>query len=35
MSKDGMHYFRIIVTSNDPTEPRKELYLRADFGPKE
>lgn len=28
----GPHHFVIIVRSNDPREPEKELSLKADFG---
>ncbi len=27
----GMHLFEITVKSNDPVEPEKKVYLRADF----
>ncbi len=35
MHEAGLHLFEITVNSNDPVEPVKKLYLRADFGPQE
>ena len=35
MPKTGMHLFEITVKSNDPVEPEKKLYIRADFEPME
>ena len=31
MDTTGMHLFEITVKSNDPVEPEKKVYLRADF----
>ncbi len=35
MHQTGIHLFEIMVRSNDPVEPVKKVYLRADFGSEE